>query len=137
MTGQATPLLGDFFSPTRSLAQVTPSPFFLRVLAEEVTASQAGPDWLGKRGRRGGEEEVAGAGSRRQLMRGARAAVVYEPVTVSEPQRGQEGSGCQRGLAKQHSSSYVTSLLPAPGPAGCAGAAAAPPFPPGLFLIRG
>lgn len=28
---------------------------------------------------------------------GARAAVVYEPVTVSEPQRGQAGSGCQEG----------------------------------------
>lgn len=44
VTGPDTPLLGVAFSPTGSLAQVRPLPFFLRFLAEEKTASHAGPD---------------------------------------------------------------------------------------------
>lgn len=62
VTGRATPFAGGAFSPTPAPAQVTPSPFFLRVPAEE-TAPQAG---LSSRLR---EKEVAGAVSRRQLMR--------------------------------------------------------------------
>lgn len=42
VTGRATPLPEDAFSPTRAAAQVSPSPFFLRVLAREEMASQAG-----------------------------------------------------------------------------------------------
>lgn len=38
VTGRATPLPEDAFSPTRAAAQVRPSPFFLRVLAREETA---------------------------------------------------------------------------------------------------
>lgn len=42
VTGRATPLPEDAFSPTRAAAQVSPSPFFLRVLAREEMAWQAG-----------------------------------------------------------------------------------------------
>lgn len=52
----------------------------------------------------------------------ARAAVVYQPVTVSEPQRAQEGSGCCRGgrpLPGQTLERQLRDLAaPGPGPGG-------------------
>lgn len=51
----------------------------------------------------------------------ARAAVVYEPVTVSEPRRAQEGSGCRGGrpLPGQTPEQPLRDLAaPGPGPGG-------------------
>lgn len=63
---------------------------------------------------------------------GARAAVVYWPLTVLKPRRALEAPSPADARGR-----YVTSPPPAPGAAGCARAAAALPFPPRSFLIRG
>nr|XP_044601654.1 translation initiation factor IF-2-like [Equus asinus] len=79
----------------------------------------AGWPWLSRRDRRRGGGRRCGIPAPADA--GARAAVVYEPITVSAPRRAQEGSGCRGGrpLPGQTREQPLRDLTaPGPGPGG-------------------
>lgn len=88
VTGRADPSLGDALSPTRSPAQVE-SQQKRRQPRRRVPAGREEGAAATRGGRRCGVPAPAEAG--------ARAALVYEPVTVSGPRRAREALAAKEG----------------------------------------